>query len=130
MARHLLQDEPFPVRETDLALGIPADPDAVYWLRPMTRDASREMRKRNTKQVPNRRTHQLESKVSDEQLDDDILDYIIVKWEGVTNGNGGPAPCDLAHKVKLPLEVQGALLARAVEGGEPPDSTASFRKPA
>lgn len=129
MARKLLQeDAPFPVKETDLDLNIAPDPDAVYWLRPVTREKARELRKRHTSQVPNRRTHQMDAVVNDDGIDDALLDYIIDRWEGVTNGNGGPAPCDLAHKMKLPMQVQGALLARAVEGGEPADQTASFRK--
>lgn len=127
MARQLLQeDNVFPVRESELELTIPPDPDAIYYLRALTREVSRAIVKRHTRQVPNRRTHQKDDVTDVYTVSDDLLDYAIVKWDGVTNGTGGPAPCDLEHKLKLPVEVQTALIDRAQVGGG--DLSASFRR--
>lgn len=127
MARHLLQEENvFPVRESELELSIEPDPDAVYYLRPLTRDATREIAKKHTRQVVNRRTHMKDDVTDSEAVGDEVLDRTIVKWEGVTNGDGKPAPCDLAHKMKLPVVVQMALIDRA-SVGEDTDTKASFR---
>lgn len=128
MARQLLrEDAVFPVRETDLELAIPPDPEAVYWLRPITTDVARSITRKHTQKVPNRRTHQREEETNRIAVNDDLLDHAIARWEGVFD-NGQPAACDLVHKLLLPVDVQSALLERAQVGGG--EKTASFREPA
>lgn len=128
MARALLrEDDIFPVKETDLDLSIPADPDAVYYLRPITAEVARAITRKHTKPVPNRRTHQREDVTDRPAVNDDLIDHAIARWEGVSD-KGELAPCDLAHKLLLPVDVQSALLERAQVGGA--DKTATFRQSA
>lgn len=131
MARSLLvPDEEFPVRETDLTLDLTADPEAVYWLRPITVAKARELNDANTPMQFDKRTHQ-KVEVRDRDTRDAVnnahLDYAIARWEGVMD-KGQPAPCDLAHKLLLPLAVQVALVERAQVGQD--HKAASFREPA
>lgn len=130
MARRLLNaDEVFPVRESDLELAMPLDKQTVYYLRPITVEQVREIQRRNTRQVPNRRTHRKDDVVDDEAAANEVLDVCIVRWEGVTD-NGQPATCDLAHKLLLPSEIQVALVQLAQIGQVSPEAqAASFRQP-
>ena len=128
MARKLLvEDEVFPVRESELELTIPIDAEAVYYLRPLTLDTARRVSNAHTRLVPNRRTHQRDEVTDKVAINNELLDYTIVKWEGVSN-HSEKAPCDLAHKLLLPVEVQAALIERAQTGEA--DTAKSFRDPA
>lgn len=129
MARQLLQeDAEFDVKETELALEIELDPEAIYTLRPITTEYARGVYKRFTTQKPNRRTHQMEDVVDTVQISNHFLDYCLVSWAGVAL-NGSVAPCTLEHKLKLPTVVQAALVERAQVGGSPEKKAASFREP-
>jgi hypothetical protein len=130
MARALLTDTAFPVHETELDLAMPADPDAVYWLRAITSEVAREHFEKFTKRVPNPRTHQREPVTDRPALQDALLDYCLVRWEGISNGSAA-APCDLEHKRKLPILLQAALVERAQIGQVTPEQqAASFRESA
>jgi len=132
MARTLLeQGAPFTVPETDLEFDMPPDPDVVYTLRPITVDYARVVYKRHTTQGKfNRRTGQREEVVNHLAARDELFDYCLVSWTGIL-AHGQPAPCDLAHKMKLPGVVQAALVDRAQQGQRTPEDTAeSFRQPA
>jgi len=116
MARSLLNDEVFEVRETDLSdLGIEPDKDSVYWLKSLTLDIQRVILERHTTKQLNRRTHQKDEVVNRQAVADDFLDAAIVRWEGVLD-KGKPAPCTLDQKKKLPVEVQMALVEAAKVG--------------
>lgn len=128
MARQLLQeDAEFTVAETDLELDIPVDPEATYTLRPITTEYARSVYKQHTIKVPNRRTHQMDDQVNQVAVSNALLDYCIVRWSGVLE-QGADAPCDLAHKLKLPTVVQAALVERAQIGGTAERRAASFRE--
>lgn len=130
MARQLLNDAAFPVKERDLELGIPIDEDASYWLRPLTVEKLREFTKANTRQVPNKRTHQKDDIVDQIAASNEALDYVIERWEGVKL-DGAAAPCTLEYKLRLPMEVQMALVQAAQIGQVTPEAKAeSFRQPA
>ncbi len=127
MARTLLNDQIFPVRESELELTIPADPDAVYHIRAITVDVVREVSKRHTRQVPNKVTHQREEVTDKAAVYDELLDYCLTAWEGMT----GNPPCDQSNKRLLPPAVQAALVERAQIGQVTPEAkAASFREPA
>lgn len=130
MARSLLNDgEVFPVREADLELTITADKDAVYYLSPITVEKYRSIAKSHTRQVINKRLHRKEDEIDREGLQSALLDAAIVKWEGVFD-HGKSAPCDLAHKLRLPAEVQASLIDMAQSGQQTPEARAdSFREP-
>jgi len=129
MARHLLDDtDVFPVHEKDLDLTIEPDPHAVYHVRTITTEKGREILKRHTRQVPNRQTHRKDDVTDNAAATNEMLDYAIAKWEHVQNGSD-PAPCDLAHKLRLPPEVQAGILQMAQVGRSEDDRRASFRQP-
>lgn len=131
MARSLLQlDAVFTIRETDLPLALEKDPDVVYHLRPITLEKGRAISQSHTSAEFNRNTHRKEFRTDEGALFAALLDYCLVKWEGVKNG-ADPAPCDLPHKLLLPAEVQAALVTRAQEGQvTAAEREASFRQSA
>lgn len=125
-----MTDDEFPVREADLELTIKADKDAVYWVRPITVTVYRELFKANTRKVINKQMHRKEDETDRQALSDAMLDYAIVKWEGIIS-RGQPVPCTLEHKLRLPAEVQAALVDLAQSGQQTPEARAeSFREPA
>lgn len=129
MARQLLNDATFEVRETDLDLEIVPDADAVYVLRALTVPKARELGKRHTRQEFDRSQHKKVDVVDHEAINDAIIDHIIADWRGV--GSDGLAPCTLENKLKLPVPVQRALLERAQVGqGSAEVRAASFRESA
>ena len=128
MARHLLtEDAAFVVRETDLSLPIPPDAEAAYTLRPLTVEVARRIAQQHTQRVLNPTTFQKEETTDALATQNAQLDYVLTGWEGVRNGSD-PAPCDLAHKLKLPAVVQLALLRAAQVGESEAARAASFRQ--
>lgn len=128
MARKLLQEtQLLIVRETELQLSFKPDDEAVYHLRPLTSSKAREISQAHTSQVFNRRTHKAEDVPDVKAINEAMLDYVIAKWEGVTNGTGASAPCDGEHKLKLPIDLQVALIDRAQMGDDAAQRDASFR---
>lgn len=118
------------VKETDLDLSIAADPEASYTLRPLTVSKVREIAASFTRQEFDKRMHRKVSVSDDVAINDALLDYAIENWAGVSNG-ANPAPCDLAHKLQLPVEVQRAIIERAQVGESSAEVRAqSFRGPA
>ena len=130
MARQLLQaDRIERVTEKDLELSITPDPEAVYFLRSLGKDKVREIIASHKRKVPNKFTHQMVTETDEEAASDDLLDYAIERWEGVTE-NGEPSPCDREHKLRLPAEVQACIVQRAQIGQvTAAQQAASFRKP-
>lgn len=116
MSRQLLvTDAEFPVKERELELAMEVDEDATYYLRPLTAETARAIFKKHARKVPNPRTHQTDEVVDRVAAQVDLYDYCLVRWEGVLD-KGKPAPCDLAHKLQLPMALQAALLERAQIG--------------
>lgn len=124
MARTLLEEQTFEVRETDLdGLEITPDPDAVYVLRPLSAGAARRIGKLHTRQEFDRTQHRKIDIVNTETLNDAIIDYVIVDWRGVLGA------CTPENKLKLPVPVQKALLERAQVGDTSAEvRAASFRE--
>lgn len=123
MARSLLEeDKSWEVTEYDLELeGLAPDPEAVYTIRPITRTQHQALIKKFTR--PSRRG----DKVNTEGLTAALVDYAIVDWRGIT----GNPPCDLEHKLKLPTEIQGAIVTAAQAGEKTEEQRReSFREPA
>lgn len=111
MARALLREEStVTVKEADLGLAIAPDAEASYVIRQLTVGKIRDINQRHT------RTRRGREVTDTDAVNRDLLDYVIVSWSGVTNGTGAPAPCDSAHKLLLPLDVQVGLLDRAQVG--------------
>lgn len=126
-------DEEFTV--TDKQLLQDGDKDTTYTLRRLTRETHREIQRRHTVKVTNKRTHQREDQTDWAAVTDDLVDHVIVAWAGVLYG-GQPAPCDRAHKMLLDAPTTDAILERAglneITGtGEEAQEAraASFREP-
>lgn len=124
-------DEPFTV--TDVSLGVgDGDTDTSYTLRPLTRDVWREIKKRHTTRVRNKRTGALDTEIDWEAFNDDLLDHVVIGWSGVVLSHGEPAPCtrdlklrglDSARCAAL-LDVAGLNRVEAAEA----DAGDSFRR--
>jgi hypothetical protein len=118
MARMLLDPtKTFPVREVDLDLGdaFEADAEVTYHLRPLTIDKARTITKAHTGEKFNVKTRRAEPVVDDETLQDALVDYCLVNWEGIVDGDV-PVPCTLGNKLKLPGPIQSAIIRRASAG--------------
>jgi len=120
MPRQLLDEsDVFEVKETDLDAAVPLDADTRYYLRALSVEQARKIFNAHT-----RRTRRDGERRDDMKIHDASLDYVLVRWN-VTD-NGQPAPCDLAHKKRLPAPIQAALIDRAQMGaGEAADEEAS-----
>lgn len=131
MARQLIEaDKVFPVKESDLELSIPIDPEVTYYLRPLPIEKLRALTKEHTRPVWNKRTHQRDEETDNVALANASLDYVIDRWEGVKE-NGVDAPCTLERKLRLPDEVQNALVSLARQGSvSREDKAKSFRESA
>lgn len=119
---------------TDAHLIQDGDSETIYTLRRLTREKHREIQRRNTEQVINKRTHAREDKTDWAAVTDDLVDYVIAGWSGVLF-RGQPAPCTRAHKMLLDAPTTDAILERAglneVTGsGDAEARDASFREPA
>jgi hypothetical protein len=130
MAREILKaDDRFTVKEADLNLTIPPDPEVTYTLRPLLVSKARELTKTNTRRVPDPATRRMVDETNDEALQIDFLDYILVDWSGVTS-DGVALPCTRDFKQALPGTVQGALIERAQVGASAQERFRESREPA
>jgi hypothetical protein len=126
------KDDLFDVKDSEI---VPdgGDPETTYTLRPLLIEAHREIIKRNTEYVVNKRTHQREPKVNWDGVADDLFDHIIAGWSGIVH-KGVPLPCDRANKMRLDAVRKDQLLERAGynEVTRPRDEVRaeSFREPA
>lgn len=125
-------DELITVKDSQLPGVTDGDPDTSYTLRPISVEDHRRLQKEYTKDVINRRTHQREPQIDFEALNDAVLDFVLRDWVGILD-KGQPAPCTLAHKLRLDGVRRVALSAVAgmnqVERA-PEVRAQSFREPA
>lgn len=112
MARQLHDDSTFEVKEVDLQGIDEADKDTAYTLRPLTTAKFRELQKKNTKQVLNKRAGRMEPQLDGETLADDLIDHVIAGWTGILS-KGQPADCTRENKLKLDGQVKQALIGVA-----------------
>jgi hypothetical protein len=127
MARTLLTDDVFPVRETELNLSITPDVDAVYYIRSITVPKGRELSKKCTTKERDPQSHRLYDAVDSQRLQNEMLDYCLVRWEGIT----GNPECTLENKLVLPPAVIAAIVDRAQIGQvTAEEKAASFRQSA
>lgn len=136
MARSLVkQDAIVEVREEELDLPCPADPDAVYSVRWIPPSENERVRAKHVPKRWDKRTHQqVEQDATAEQgkaVIDDLLDYCLIGWSGVVD-NGSQVPCERENKLALPRPVKISLVEFALmEGASRQErQKQSFREPA
>jgi hypothetical protein len=111
-----------------------ADGDAktTYTLRSITKQVYRDITKKHTKKISNRTTRAMEDRTDWEAASDDLLDFALVDWSGVTSGKE-EAPCTRENKNFLDPRRQQAILEAAglnqIEEA-PARKAESFREPA
>lgn len=107
-----IRDDDAIIDVTDAELVADGDKETVFKLRTITLDKNREIVKRHTRKVPNKRTHQMDDKVDWESVTDDLLDWAISEWSGVM-AHGQPLPCTISNKKRLDGVRRTAILERA-----------------
>lgn len=136
MARELKEDGAvITVREDELDLNVPPDPDAVYQVRIIPPKDYERIRKEHIPMIWDRRTHrQVEGEQTPDQaqaMTSALLDLCLVDWSGVSE-KGQAVPCDSpARKMKLPRPVRVALVELALTDGATKQDRRreSFREP-
>ena len=98
------------VSDADLVPG--GDKDTSYNVRHITIEKNREIVAKNTKPIPNRRTHVMEPTTDWQAVNDDLLDYAISDWRGIV-AKGEPLPCTRENKMKLDALRRDALLQKS-----------------
>jgi hypothetical protein len=114
MARQLhVENETFEIAETDLVGLSQPDPEVFYTLRPLTTQKFRELDAKNTKPQPNKRTGGMDLVRDDNAREDDIIDFIVKDWRGIT-ANGQAAECTRDNKIKgMDPQIKTALINAA-----------------
>lgn len=97
---------------TDALLVPEGAKDVTFTIRHITIEKNREVQRKYTTKVPNRRTHQRDDVIDWEAVTDELLDYALEDWSGI-EFNGKPAPCDSEHKALLDGIRRAAILERA-----------------
>jgi hypothetical protein len=117
------------VKDSDLPIP-DGDPNTVYTIREITKATYRKFIKDHTKKVPNRQTRGMVEETDFQAVSDDLLDWALVKWSGVTLG-GVEVSCTSENKALLDTVRSSAILDIAgigqVEEG-PALRKASFRE--
>jgi len=99
------------IKEHEPAQPLEAD-GSVLWVRRVPVRARRQFEKRRRAEMTygaNGRPTQESATEYAQQLNDDLLDYAIVKWEKVQ----GDPPCTREEKVDLAMDVQNAVFRLA-----------------
>jgi hypothetical protein len=129
MPRELFDDDArIVVKEADLEAVSDPDPDVTYTIRCITDAKWREMQKKHTTHVLNKRTGTKDPDTNWDALSDDAVDYLLTGWDGIT-AKGEPVPCERDYKLRLDGVIKAALfqMARTNPTG---DRTQSFRRSA
>lgn len=96
----------------DADLVADGDKEAVFTVRHLTVQKNREIVKQHTKQISNRRTHQMDDVTDWEAVADAQFDYVLVDWKGVYV-NGEPVPCTKDYKALVDGARRTALMVKA-----------------
>lgn len=94
------------VKDSEVLTG--GDPTVEYTIKRLTLDKHREIRRKHTKQA----TYRKPERVSEEDFQDDLFDYVLVGWKNVV-GSGQPLPCDWQHKRLIDTARRVSLLDMA-----------------
>jgi hypothetical protein len=104
-----LKDESATWWITDAELVPGGDKATRYEVRRLTLDKHREITRKHTKPGNYRRP---EGKIDQEGIQDDLFDYVLKAWEGITV-KGEPVPCEFEFKRLLDVPRRVALLDAA-----------------
>ncbi len=88
--------------------------ESVFTIRRLHRDVIANSRRRHTRIVPAEEPGaQPRTEVDEQAVNDDLVDYVIQAWTGVTGPGDEDVPCTLENKLALPTSALGDLLVRA-----------------
>jgi hypothetical protein len=117
----------------DTELGIPdGDAETSYEIRQISKAKYRSVNKAHTRPVINKRTHRKEDETDLQAASDELLDFALVNWKGITY-RGTQVPCTTENKALLDTVRATAILDAAGIGEveeAPEQRKASFRQPA
>jgi hypothetical protein len=93
------------------------DDDSKIFYRRMPDDVSRRFRARHTKIRGRDRAGNPKEETNLDGLADDLIDYIVIRWENVTHPvTKEEVPCTRENKARLPFDVKNELIQLAQEG--------------
>jgi hypothetical protein len=93
--------------------------DSVFQLRIITDEVDKDLRKRRTKSVLDRKKHQMVDKLDEAAYVGDLLEHAIVGWSGIKGTKGNDVPCTPDMKTRLPERWKTEILRMCAgkEGG-------------
>lgn len=95
------EDERIEVCDADLDGVEDGDPETHYTVRVLTQRVIDEIRARHTKHVVNKVTHRREPVTDDRAMAEDLLDYLLVEWQGIVfKATRAPVPCTKEYKTQ------------------------------
>ncbi len=88
---------------------------SVVKVRVLADDRVREIEKRHTERVFNKKTRSYEDKLKTGPYIDDVLDAAVVDWADVFNKRGGQLlPCERRYKLAMPERIKTEIVRIAV----------------
>ena len=85
--------------------------DSKFTLRRLDSDVYRNIEKKHTRKEKNLRTGQWIRDTDDHGVNEDVLDYVVLGWEGIKSPTtGDDVPCTKEMKQKLPGNVKLRIL--------------------
>lgn len=116
-------DEAFAWQPTDEESG--KKYDSVFSLRIIPDDVDKDIRKRHTKQVWQKKTRSMVDKLDEPSYIADLIDYAIVGWSGMKAAStGADLPCSTDMKGRIPEKFKAEVL-RLCSGKEAGDVVAA-----
>lgn len=116
-------DEAFAWQPTDEDSG--KKYDSVFSLRIVPDEVDKDIRKRHTKQVWQKKTRSMVDKLDEPSYIADLIDYAIVGWSGMKAAStGAELPCSTEMKTRIPEKFKAEVL-RLCSGKEAGDVVAA-----
>lgn len=106
--------------ESDESFELPIG-DSVFTLRRFGSEVYKQVEKKHTKKDKNRRTGVIFTDPDEHAINEDLLDYMILDWQGIKSPTTkADVPCTRENKLKLPggakMQIIGACDADSVTG--------------
>lgn len=93
--------EELTIRDIDLDGVEDGDPETTYHIRVVPPAKYQELQRKHTRKVVNRVTHRREDVVDQDALTEDLVDYLLIGWDGVIyKRSREPVPCTRENKLQ------------------------------